>query len=47
MPECGIGFHVDVGLNYYLSRIHSNLGLYIALTGYRLNAKGIQFFYIY
>jgi 3-hydroxyisobutyryl-CoA hydrolase len=39
MPECGIGFFVDVGSAYFLSHLPGELGTYLALTGQRL--KGI------
>lgn len=37
MPENSIGFYVDVLTCYYLSRLPYNLGIFISLTGYRLN----------
>lgn len=42
MPETAIGFFVDVGGSYFLSRVKSNpkLGLYLAMTGHRL--KGAE-----
>ena len=39
MPEAKIGFFTDVGGSYFLSRMRSNLGFYLALTGQRLKGK--------
>ena len=39
MPEIKIGFFPDVGGSYFLSRLPDNLGLYLALTAYRLQAR--------
>ncbi|GMS87511.1 hypothetical protein PENTCL1PPCAC_9686, partial [Pristionchus entomophagus] len=36
MPETALGLFPDVGGSYFLSRLKNNLGLYLALTGYRL-----------
>lgn len=38
MPEASIGFIPDVGTNYYLARLPSQIGKLLALTGLRLNA---------
>jgi len=38
MPETGIGFFPDVGGSYFLSRCKQNIGIYLGLTGARLNA---------
>jgi len=38
MPETGIGFFPDVGGSYFLSRCPGEIGLYLALTGARLDA---------
>ncbi|MCG8440369.1 MAG: enoyl-CoA hydratase/isomerase family protein [Caulobacterales bacterium] len=38
MPETGIGFFPDVGGGYLLPRLASHFGVYLALTGARLNA---------
>ncbi len=38
MPETAIGFFPDVGVSYLLSRLPNQIGLYLALTGNRLNA---------
>ncbi|PIO64682.1 enoyl-CoA hydratase/isomerase family protein, partial [Teladorsagia circumcincta] len=37
MPETALGLFPDVGGSYFLSRLKNNLGLFLALTGYRLN----------
>lgn len=37
MPETGIGFFPDVGGSYFLSRCPGEIGMYLALTGARLN----------
>ena len=36
MPECTIGLFPDVGSSNFLSKLKSNIGLYVALTGKRL-----------
>ncbi|CAI4221035.1 unnamed protein product [Auanema sp. JU1783] len=36
MPETALGLFPDVGGSYFLSRLKDNLGMYLALTGYRL-----------
>src|SRR3990167_3046442 len=36
MPETGIGFFPDVGGSYFLSRCRDNAGIYLGLTGARL-----------
>jgi enoyl-CoA hydratase len=38
MPETGIGFFPDVGATYALPRLGGALGMYLGLTGARLNA---------
>ena len=38
MPETGIGFFPDVGMSYYLNQCPGFSGLYLALTGQRINA---------
>jgi enoyl-CoA hydratase len=40
MPETGIGFFPDVGATYMLPRLRGALGMYLGLTGARLNAAG-------
>ena len=37
MPETGIGLFPDVGGSYYLPRLPKGLGMYLALTGNRIN----------
>ncbi|KAK6039565.1 enoyl-CoA hydratase/isomerase family protein, partial [Cooperia oncophora] len=37
MPETALGLFPDVGGSYFLSRLKNNLGLYLALSGYRLH----------
>ena len=38
MPEMRLGFFTDVGTSYALSRLPGQLGRFLALTGYRMNA---------
>ncbi len=38
MPETGIGFYPDVGGSYFLPRLPGKIGVWLALTGARLNA---------
>jgi enoyl-CoA hydratase/carnithine racemase len=38
MPEVGIGLFPDVGGTYFLPRLRGGLGLFLALTGWRLDA---------
>ena len=38
MPETGIGLFPDVGATYFLPRCPGKMGLYIGLTGIRINA---------
>jgi len=39
MPEGKIGFFTDVGGGYFLSRLRSNIGFFLGLTGARLQGK--------
>uniref|UniRef100_A0A1I7Z4E1 3-hydroxyisobutyryl-CoA hydrolase, mitochondrial n=1 Tax=Steinernema glaseri TaxID=37863 RepID=A0A1I7Z4E1_9BILA len=41
MPETALGLFPDVGGSYFLSRLKSNLGMYLALTGYRLQGADV------
>ena len=43
MPETAIGFFTDVGTSYFLPRLRGHLGMFIALTGYRLNAADAMY----
>lgn len=43
MPEITIGLFPDVGASYFLNRMPGRSGLYLALTGARLNAADAQF----
>ncbi|MFG2953616.1 enoyl-CoA hydratase/isomerase family protein [Streptomyces sp. NPDC048291] len=38
MPETAIGFFPDVGASYFLPRLPGAIGMYLGLTGYRLDA---------
>jgi 3-hydroxyisobutyryl-CoA hydrolase len=39
MPETALGLFPDVGATHFLSRLNHNLGLFLALTGYRLKGS--------
>ncbi|XP_067124574.1 3-hydroxyisobutyryl-CoA hydrolase, mitochondrial isoform X2 [Centruroides vittatus] len=41
MPETAIGFFPDVGGSYFLPRLPGKLGLYLALTGFRLSGRDV------
>jgi 3-hydroxyisobutyryl-CoA hydrolase len=41
MPEAKLGFFTDVGANYILSRLRSNIGLYLGMTGTRLKGEDV------
>jgi enoyl-CoA hydratase len=38
MPETAIGFFPDIGASFFLSRCPGEIGIYLALTGTRINA---------
>ncbi|KAM8933492.1 3-hydroxyisobutyryl-CoA hydrolase, mitochondrial [Pelodytes ibericus] len=42
MPETGIGLFPDVGGGYFLPRLPGKIGLFIALTGFRLKGRDVQ-----
>ncbi|XP_038045845.1 3-hydroxyisobutyryl-CoA hydrolase, mitochondrial-like [Patiria miniata] len=42
MPETAIGLFPDVGGGYFLPRLRGKLGLFLALTGYRLKGREVQ-----
>ncbi|XP_069589897.1 3-hydroxyisobutyryl-CoA hydrolase, mitochondrial isoform X3 [Ranitomeya imitator] len=42
MPETAIGLFPDVGGGYFLPRLPGKIGLYIALTGFRLKGRDVQ-----
>lgn len=39
MPEVAIGLHTDVGASWFLPRLVGKLGLFLGLTGTRINAR--------
>ncbi|XP_019624581.1 PREDICTED: 3-hydroxyisobutyryl-CoA hydrolase, mitochondrial-like isoform X2 [Branchiostoma belcheri] len=41
MPETAIGLFPDVGGGYFLPRLGGSLGMYLALTGYRLKGREV------
>ncbi|XP_042907814.1 3-hydroxyisobutyryl-CoA hydrolase, mitochondrial [Parasteatoda tepidariorum] len=41
MPEAAIGFFPDVGGSYFLPRLPGKIGLFLALTGYRLQGRDV------
>jgi len=41
MPETAIGLFPDVGGGYFLPRLSGKLGVYLALTGYRLKSRDV------
>ncbi|ARG97242.1 enoyl-CoA hydratase/isomerase family protein [Legionella micdadei] len=43
MPETGIGFFPDIGASFLLSRCPGQVGVYLGLTGNRLNAQEAKF----
>jgi enoyl-CoA hydratase len=38
MPETAIGLFPDIGASYFLNRLPGEIGMYLALTGIRINA---------
>ncbi|KAB5577395.1 hypothetical protein PHYPO_G00209440 [Pangasianodon hypophthalmus] len=42
MPEMAIGLFPDVGGGYFLPRLQGKLGLFLALTGFRLKGRDVQ-----
>jgi enoyl-CoA hydratase len=38
MPETAIGLFPDIGASFFLNRLPGNIGMYLALTGIRINA---------
>ncbi|XP_055493742.1 3-hydroxyisobutyryl-CoA hydrolase, mitochondrial isoform X2 [Leucoraja erinacea] len=42
MPETGIGLFPDVGGGYFLPRLEGKLGLFLALTGFRIKGRDVQ-----
>lgn len=42
MPETAIGLFPDVGGGYFMSRLGGRLGVYLALTGFRLKGRDVQ-----
>ncbi|KAK7092533.1 hypothetical protein V1264_008264 [Littorina saxatilis] len=41
MPETGIGLFPDVGGGHFLPWLHGRLGIYLALTGFRLKGRDV------
>lgn len=46
MPECAIGLFPDIGASYFLPRLEGGLGMYLGLTGARLEVCLCVFMYI-
>ncbi|XP_062908061.1 3-hydroxyisobutyryl-CoA hydrolase, mitochondrial isoform X1 [Mobula hypostoma] len=42
MPETGIGLFPDVGGGYFLPRLEGKLGLFLALTGFRMKGRDVH-----
>ncbi|KAL5020713.1 hypothetical protein ScPMuIL_002202, partial [Solemya velum] len=42
MPETGIGLFPDVGGGFFLPRLPGKLGIYLALTGFRLKGRDVH-----
>lgn len=43
MPEVSIGLYPDVGASWFFNRMPNNIGMYLGLTGSRLNASDAIF----
>jgi enoyl-CoA hydratase/carnithine racemase len=43
MPEITIALYPDVGASWFLNRLQGDMGLFLGLTGARMNAKDAQF----
>lgn len=43
MPETSIGFFTDVGATYFLNQLPGSIGMFLGLTGQRLNAADALF----
>ncbi|XP_068101038.1 3-hydroxyisobutyryl-CoA hydrolase, mitochondrial isoform X2 [Hyperolius riggenbachi] len=43
MPETAIGLFPDVGGGYFLPRLPGKIGLFLALTGFRLKGRDVQY----
>ncbi|KAM8857411.1 3-hydroxyisobutyryl-CoA hydrolase, mitochondrial [Synchiropus picturatus] len=41
MPETAIGFFADVGSGFFLTRLQGQLGVFLALTGFRLKGRDV------
>jgi len=41
MPECSIGLVPDVGAAHFLGKLENHLGLFLGLTGYRLEGRDV------
>ncbi|GFH30086.1 uncharacterized protein HaLaN_28869 [Haematococcus lacustris] len=39
MPECAIGLYPDIGASFFLNQLPGRLGMYLALTGARLQGS--------
>lgn len=42
MPETSVGFFGASGSSYYLSRLRNNVGIYLAMTGFRLRGYDLK-----
>ncbi|ANS62250.1 hypothetical protein SLINC_0026 [Streptomyces lincolnensis] len=43
MPETGIGFFPDIGASYFLPRLPGAIGMYLGLTGQRIDAADVLY----